>query len=44
MLQVKLDQLDTLAVDSPETKSVQTIRVNLAVLINWSRLDSTGFL
>lgn len=34
MLQVKLDQLDTLAVDSLETKSVQTIRDNLAVLIN----------
>lgn len=33
-LQVKLDQLDTLAVDSLERQSVQTIRNNLAVLIN----------
>ncbi len=33
-LQVKLDQLDTLAVDSLEMQSVQTIRDNLAVLIN----------
>lgn len=34
MLQVKLDQLDTLAADSLERQSVQTIRDNLAVLIN----------
>lgn len=32
-LQAKLDQLDTLAVDSLEIQSVQTIRDNLAVLI-----------
>jgi signal transduction histidine kinase/CheY-like chemotaxis protein/HPt (histidine-containing phosphotransfer) domain-containing protein len=33
-LQVKLDQLDTLAVDSLERQNVQIIRDNLAVLIN----------
>jgi CHASE3 domain sensor protein len=33
-LQRKLDQLDTLASDSLERQSVQTIRNNLAVLIN----------
>lgn len=34
ILQVKLDQLDTLAADTLERQSVQTIRDNLAVLIN----------
>lgn len=34
LLQIKLDQLDTLAVDTIERQSVQTIRDNLAVLIN----------
>lgn len=33
-LQIKLDQLDTLAVDTLEKQSVQIIRDNLAVLIN----------
>jgi signal transduction histidine kinase/FixJ family two-component response regulator len=33
-LQVELDRLDTLAVDSLERQSVQTIRDNLAALIN----------
>src|SRR5690606_22591311 len=34
LLQGKLDQLDNLAADTLEKQSVQTIRDNLAVLIN----------